>query len=127
MLEKIAGQERKAIVAWRDSVSPYVVEFTATLDELDTRNLIPDGEDEVLWKDSLRPKDAVFNNLIFQAVMVCVQGVDNLYAFMPPGYGVPPSSIVRITPLDAFCGSPEAWRDSMCDREGYCPVRQEGK
>lgn len=128
VLEKIAGREGlKAIGDWRSSASPYVVEFTATLGELDTRNLIPDDEAEFLWGGALRHEDAVFNNLVFQALMVCVQGVDNLYAFMPPGCRVPPSSIARITPLGAFCGSPEAWRDSMCDREGYCPICQEGK
>ena len=128
VLKKIAGREGlKAIGDWRSSASPYVVEFTATLDELDTRNLIPDDEAEFLWGGVLRHKDAVFNNLVFQALMVCVQGVDYLYAFMPPGCRVPPSSIARITPLDAFCGSPEDRRDSMCDRERYCPICQEGK
>lgn len=127
VLERIVGQEREAIGAWRDNASPYVVEFTATLDELDTGNLIPDGEVEFLRRCAPRSKDAVFNNLVFQALMACAQGVDNPYAFMPPGCGVPPSSIARITPLDTFCGSPEAWRDSMCDREGYRPICQEGK
>ena len=128
VLEKIAGREGlKAIEDWRSSASPYVVEFTATLDELDTRNLIPDDEAEFLWGGVLRHKDAVFNNLVFQALMVCVWGVDHLYAFMPPGCRVPPSSIARITPLDAFCGSPEDRRGSMCDRERYCPICQEGK
>lgn len=128
VLEKIAGREGlKAIEDWRSSASPYVVEFTVTLDELDTRNLIPDDEAEFLWRGVLRHKDAVFNNLVFQALMVCVQDVDHLYAFMPPGCRVPPSSIARITPLDAFCGSPEDRRDSMCDRERYCPICQKGK
>lgn len=128
VLEKIAGREGlKAIGDWRSSASPYVVEFTATLDELDTRNLIPDDEAEFLWGGVLRHKDAVFNNLVFQALMACMQDVDHLYAFMPPGCGVAPSSIARITPLDAFCGSPEERRDSMCDRERYCPICQEGK
>lgn len=127
-LEKIAGREGlKAIEDWRSGASPYVVEFTATLGELDSGNLVPDGGDEFLLRGALCSKDAVFNNLVFQALMVCVWGVDHLYAFMPPGCRVPPSSIARITPLDAFCGSPEDRRGSMCDRERYCPICQEGK
>lgn len=128
VLEKIAGREGlKAIEDWRSSASPYVVEFTATLGELDSGNLVPDGGDEFLLRGALCSKDAVFNNLVFQALMVCVWGVDHLYAFMPPGCRVPPSSIARITPLDAFCGSPEDRGGSMCDRGRYCPICQEGK
>lgn len=128
VLEKIAGREGlKAIEDWKSSASPYVVEFTATLGELDSGNLVPDGGDEFLLRGALCSKDAVFNNLVFQALMVCVWGVDHLYAFMPPGCRVPPSSIARITPLDAFCGSSEDRRGSMCDRERYCPICQEGK
>lgn len=128
VLEKNAGREGlKAIEDWRSNASPYVVEFTATLGELDSGNLVPDDGDEFLLRGALCSKDAVFNNLVFQALMVCVRGVDHLYAFMPPGCRVPPSSIARITPLDAFCGSPEDRRDSMCDRERYCPICQKGK
>lgn len=128
VLEKIAGREGlKAIEDWKSSASPYVVEFTATLGELDSGNLVPDGGDEFLLRGALCSKDAVFNNLVFQALMVCVWGVDHLYAFMPPGCRVSPSSIARITPLDAFCGSSEDRRGSMCDRERYCPICQEGK
>lgn len=128
VLEMNAGREGlKAIEDWRSNASPYVVEFTATLGELDSGNLVPDDGDEFLLRGALCSKDAVFNNLVFQALMVCVRGVDHLYAFMPPGCRVPPSSIVRITPLDAFCGSPEDRRDSMCDRERYCPICQKEK
>lgn len=56
-------------------------------------------------------KESVFNNLVYQALGVCVRGA--------------PSSIVRITPLDEFCGDPEAGLDSMCDREGRCRIRDE--
>lgn len=128
VLEMNAGREGlKAIEDWRSNASPYVVEFTATLGELDSGNLVPDDRDEFLLRGALCSKDAVFNNLVFQALMVCVRGVDHLYAFMPPGCRVPPSSIARITPLDAFCGSPEDRRNSMCDRERYCPICQKEK
>lgn len=128
VLERIAGREGlKAIETWRSSASPYVVEFTATLDELDSGNLVPNDGDEFLCRGTLRSKDVVFNNLVYKALMVCVQGVDHLYAFMPHDCRVPPSSIARITPLDAFCGSPKDRVDSMCDRKGHCSICQEGK
>lgn len=70
-------------------------------------------------------KESVFNNLIFQALGVCVQGVHKIIASLPAGGEVPPSSTVRITPLDEFCGGPEAGLDSMCDREGRCRICDE--
>lgn len=91
--------------------------------ELELRYLRPDDEMGFLQGSGL--KESVFKNLVYQALRVCVRGVHEIISSLPAGGEVPPSSIVRITPLDESCGDPEAGLDFMCDREGRCRICDE--
>ena len=91
--------------------------------ELELCRLQPDDRMGFLQGSGLR--ESVFNNLVYQALEVCVQGVHEIIASLLAGGRVPPSSIVRITPLDESCGDPEAGLDFMCDREGRCRICDE--
>ena len=111
------------IDAWKSRLVPHVVEFTVSLDQLDTSNLTPGEGDDHLFSPCEAYRCLTFNVLLNKAIQVVLGCCEETHAFLPQGGVVNPDSIIGILPLSEFCLSKGA-----CGRGTPCILtRNEGE
>lgn len=98
---------------WKSRLVPYVVEFVASLDQLDATNLIPDESDDHLFCPCEGPRCLTLNVLLYKAIQVVLGCCEETYAFLPQDNVVESDSIISILPLSEFCSS-----KGRCDNGG---------
>lgn len=118
-LERAIGT-KSLINEWKSRLHPYVIEFTASINQLDSSNLMPEEDDLTLWSPCEGRLGAVLNVLILKSIQVLLGCCKETFAFFPQGYIINPSSITRITPLELFCihMCEDAGEGSACDEVG---------